>query len=232
MSVESTQPLPEGRPPRQVQDRLWLFAPNRDCMGGSAWWLETPGCAAAGVLVDCPGLTQANLAFLAERGSGQVVLTSREGHGRIRRIQDALSWPVLVQEQEAYLLPGLALETFGREHRIAPGLTLRWTPGPTPGSAVLLADATAQQPPVLFCGRLLSPVAPDRALPLRSRRSFHWGRWLNSLEDLRAWIPSEPPLWLASGAGLGALRGEALIPCLQERLAALDLLSLRDQPMP
>jgi len=230
MSVESTQPLPEGRPPRQVQERLWLFAPNRDCMGGSAWWLETPGCSAAGVLVDCPGLTQANLSFLAERGPGQIVLTSREGHGRIRRLQEALSWPLLVQEQEAYLLPGAPLQTFARVHSLASGLILRWTPGPTPGSSVLLADAQPGQPSVLFCGRLLSPVAPDQALPLRSRRSFHWGRWLNSLAELRAWLPAEPSVWLASGAGLGALRGEALIPSLQERLAALELASLRDQP--
>jgi glyoxylase-like metal-dependent hydrolase (beta-lactamase superfamily II) len=232
MSVESLPPLPEGRPPRQVQEKLWLFAPNRDCTGGSAWWLETPhGAAGAGVLIDCPGLTQANVAFLAERGPGQIVLTSREGHGRIRRLQEALSWPVLVQEQEAYLLPGLTLKTFGREHGLAPGLTLLWTPGPTPGSSVLLADAQLGQPSVLFCGRLLSPVGPDQALPLRTRRSFHWGRWLNSLEQLKAWLPAEPALWLASGAGLGALRGEALIPSLQERLAALSLDALRDQPM-
>ncbi|MEN9767936.1 MBL fold metallo-hydrolase [Vulcanococcus sp.] len=230
MSVASTQPLPEGRPPRQVQEHLWLFAPNRDCMGGSAWWLETAD--GGGVLVDCPGLTQANLSFLSERPAGQIVLTSREGHGRLRRLQSSLGWPVFVQEQEAYLLPGLAVETYGSEQHLAPGLRLRWTPGPTPGSAVLLADAQTDQPAVLFCGRLLSPVAPGQALPLRTRRSFHWGRWIQSLQDLQAWIPADPALQLASGAGLGALRGEALIASFQEQLTRLDLAALRDQPAP
>jgi hypothetical protein len=47
---------------------------------------------------------------------------------------------VLVQEQEAFLLPGVkALETFGLEHALAPGLRLLWTPGPSPGACVLHA---------------------------------------------------------------------------------------------
>jgi hypothetical protein len=80
---------------------LWLFAPNRDSQGGSAWLLETPELD---LLIDCPALSQANLAFLASRGrradaagSGRIVLTGREGHGRCRRLQEQLGWPVVVQ---------------------------------------------------------------------------------------------------------------------------------------
>jgi len=96
-----------GRPPQAVRADLWLFAPNRDSQGGSSWWLQRPlPDGACGVLIDCPALSEANLSFLRQRGPGWIVLTGREGHGRCRRLQEALGWPVWVQEQEAYLLPG------------------------------------------------------------------------------------------------------------------------------
>ena len=34
-----TTALEPGRLPQQLRDDLWLFPPNRDCQGGSAWWL-------------------------------------------------------------------------------------------------------------------------------------------------------------------------------------------------
>jgi glyoxylase-like metal-dependent hydrolase (beta-lactamase superfamily II) len=136
-------------------------------------------------------------------------LTSREGHGRSRRFQEALGWPVLVQEQEAYLLPGVKqLQTFDNELALSPDLRLLWTPGPTPGSCVLHAGGAVD---VLFCGRLLSPTGPGAAAPLPTARSFHWGRWQHSLKKLKAWLPQGSPRWIASGAGLGALAGEKLI---------------------
>jgi glyoxylase-like metal-dependent hydrolase (beta-lactamase superfamily II) len=215
-----------GRSPRLVQEGLWLFAPSRESQGGSAWWLEPPAAGGAGVLIDCPAFTDANLGFLQERSAGRIVLTGREGHGRLRRFQEALGWPVHVQEQEAYLLPGVQqLIGFGPQAELEPGLRLLWTPGPSPGAAVLLAE----QASILFCGRLLSPLAPGQAGPLRTRRSFHWDRWLRSLETLRNWLPPEQPQWLASGAGLGALRGEALVPSARLMLQQLDLVALADQ---
>jgi hypothetical protein len=87
----------------------------------------------------------------------------------------------------------------------------------------------AEQPGILFCGRLLSPLAPGQAGPLRTRRSFHWGRWLRSLDRLRAWLPPGQPHWLASGAGLGALRGEVLVPSARALLDQLDLDALATQ---
>ena len=234
MSLLQSQPAAAGRPPRAVREGLWLFAPNRDAQGGSAWWLAC-GAGRGGMLIDCPAFTEANLAFLQQqgegrKGEGRILLTGREGHGRVRRFQEALGWPVLVQEQEAYLLPGVQrLEPFGAERDLGDGLQLRWTPGPTPGAAVLLAHGAGVADSVLFCGRLLSPSAPGQAAPLRTRRSFHWGRWLRSLEQLRAWLPPEAPQWLASGAGLGLLRGEALIPNARAMLDGLNLAALVDQ---
>jgi glyoxylase-like metal-dependent hydrolase (beta-lactamase superfamily II) len=165
------------------------------------------------VLIDCPPLTQATITALKELAANRqarILLTSREGHGRLRRLQEQLDWPVLVQEQEAYLLPNVErLDCFKDEHTTASGLRLLWTPGPTPGSAVVLAPAPVE---LLFCGRLLTPLAPGCLGPLRHARTFHWPRQLASLAKLRSWISPESSPQLASGAALGALRGERLVP--------------------
>ena len=204
-----TSALEPGRPPQQLRQNLWLFPPNRDCQGGSAWWLDADP---EPVLIDCPPLTQATLTALKELAGDRqprILLTSREGHGRLRRLQERFGWPVLVQEQEAYLLPNVdPLDTFADEHTTVGELRLLWTPGPTPGSCVVHApDAD-----LLFCGRLLTPLGPEQLGPLRHGRTFHWPRQLASLERLRGWLPSDASPALASGAGLGALRGERLVP--------------------
>ena len=225
-------PLEPGRPPQPVRPNLFLFAPNRDSQGGSAWWLEL---ADRDLLIDGPALSEANLAFLRQRAARRgatapppwIVLTGREGHGRCRRLQQALGWPVLVQEQEAYLLPGVApLHTFAAEHQLAEGVRLLWTPGPSPGSCVLHvrvgADGGTEAVDGLFCGRLLVPLAPGRLGPLISRRTFHGPRQLRSLARLRAWLPTGSPEWIATGAGLGALRGEKLVGQGAALLAGID----------
>jgi hypothetical protein len=212
-----------------VRPGLWLFAPNRDSQGGSAWCYEA---ADLDVLVDVPALSAANLAWLRQRSSqrsGWIVLSGRHGHGRIRALQEAIGWPVLVQEQEAYLLPSVAAVTrFSASHRLTPDLALLWTPGPSPGACVLHARGGAAGDG-LFCGRLLVPISPGRLAPLRRTGSFHWPRQLRSLEQLRQWLPAGSPGWIASGAGLGALRGEKLLLEGSARLAELDVEALRSQ---
>ena len=132
----------------------------------------------------------------------RILLTSREGHGRLRRLQERFGWPVLVQEQEAYLLPNVEpLDTFAEEHTTSSGLRLLWTPGPTPGSCVVHAPA----PDLLFCGRLLTPLGPGQLGPMRHGRTFHWPSQLNSLaRRLRIGFLQMPvPNWLL-GLRLGA----------------------------
>ena len=208
-----------GRSPREVRPGLWLFAPNRDIQGGSSWLLATAG---GDLLIDCPGFTAANLEFLQGRGGeGTLVLTSREGHGRCRRIQEATGWRVLVQEQEAYLLPTLRrLEVFAAEHHLAAGIRLLWTPGPTPGACVV--HAVGPWGDLLFCGRLLLAVGPGALAPLRTSRSFHWPRQLTSIERLKTWLPAGSPAEIACGGGLGALRGEVLVHDGVALLSAID----------
>ena len=199
-----------GNPPQRLREGLWVFPPNRDCNGGTAWWL---GCEPEPVLIDCPPLTKATIGALEQLSLGRqarILLTSREGHGRVRALQDALGWPVLVQEQEAYLLPGLtSLDSFAEEHTTVAGMRLLWTSGPTPGSCVVFAPHPWN---VLFCGRLLIPVAFRQLAPLKDRRTFHWPRQLKSLEKLRQWIPSDVRPALASWAALGLLRGQKIAP--------------------
>jgi glyoxylase-like metal-dependent hydrolase (beta-lactamase superfamily II) len=218
--------LETGRPPSAVLPGLWLFAPNRDSQGGSAWLLET---ADLDLLIDCPALSQANLAFLASHGrragaavAGRIVLTGRDGHGRCRRLQELLGWPVVLQEQEAYLLPGVDQRfTFAGELELAPGVRLLWTPGPSPGACVLHVQGKGPQGDGLFCGRLLVPVGPGALAPLRRRNTFHWSRQVASVERLRRWLPAGSPGWIASGAGLGALRGGRIVTGAEALLASL-----------
>ncbi len=229
MAGSSFPPSPgrAGRPPRQVRPGLWLFPPNPDTWGGSSWLLET---SAGDVLIDCPPDSPESLRFLAERARhtrGWIVLLGREGHGHCRRVQEPLGWPVLVQEQEAYLLPGVAeLVAFGTEHRLLEGLDLLWTPGPSPGAAVLHARGGVAGPlDGLFCGRLLVPMAPGQLAPLPSPRGFHLPRQQRSVVALCHWLPPGSPQWIATGAGLGALRGEVLVPDGARVLASLAALA-------
>ncbi|MFO0076428.1 MAG: MBL fold metallo-hydrolase [Cyanobacteriota bacterium] len=203
-----------------------MFPPNPRTHGGSSWFLETRG---GGLLVDTPPDSEATFAFLearAQASPGWIVLLGRDGHGSCRRVQERMGWPVLVQEQEAYLLPGLPrLESFARDHQLAEGVDLLWTPGPSPGACVVHVRRAGWDG--LFCGRLLVPLAPGRLGPLRHRRSFHWSRQLESVERLRRWLPAGSPEWVATGAGLGALRGEKLVAAASQMLRELDLEELR-----
>ena len=64
-----------GRPPRPVRSDLWLFAPNRDNQGGSAWFLEHSD---GDLLVDVPaphaGIVEEITVTLGERFDRGAVL--------------------------------------------------------------------------------------------------------------------------------------------------------------
>ncbi len=196
-------------PPKMLREGLWVFPPNLTSNSSTSWWL---GCNPEPVLIDCPPLTTKTIEALRKLSLGRaarILLTNREGHGRVRELQAELGWPVLVQEQEAYLLPGLSgLESFVEEHTTISGVSSLWTPGPTPGSCVFYAPEPWN---VLFCGRLLIPVGPNQLASLANSRTFHWTRQQKSVKKLREWIPPNRFPDLASGAGLGALGGSELV---------------------
>jgi glyoxylase-like metal-dependent hydrolase (beta-lactamase superfamily II) len=187
---------------------LWAFPPSRDSDGGSAWLMHS--AAGLAVLVDVPLLNDENLNFLRLQPPGLVVLSHRQGHGRCRRLQQALGWPVLVQEQEAYLLPTLEdRRVFADQLELEPGLSLLWTPGPSPGSCCL--HWQQGQRDVLFSGRLFWPAAGGGLAVQRTAVTFHWPRLLASAKRLQAWLPPLSPAEIACAAGLGPLRGGKLV---------------------
>ena len=185
-----------------------MFPPNETCNGGTSWWLQSDP---EPVLIDCPPLTKDIVQFLRKLSSNslpRIILTNREAHGRVTELHSQLGWPVLVQDQEAYLLPGIKkLETFSESYQTVAGLRLLWTPGPTPGSCVVLAPSPWN---VLFCGRLLIPTKLDQLKPFRTRTTFHWTRYQKSLQKLRQWIPWEQRPLLASGVSNSNNQGGVL----------------------
>ncbi len=194
--------------PKQLNEGIWVFPVDKESNSSRSWWL---GCAPEPVLIDCPPCNQSNIEILRKLSLGRtprIVLTNRDGHGRVSDLNETLGWPVLVQEQEAYLLPRIRkLETFSEEYVTASGLRLLWTPGPTPGSCVVYAPDPWN---VLFCGSLLIPVKTNHLLALRTRKTFHWTRQQKSLKKLRTWLPPESKPGLASGGGVDSQGGGVL----------------------
>ena len=176
----------------------------------SAWFLWIDN---APVLIDCPQISEEVINDLKELSRGfcpKVLLTNRNSHQEASILNKKLGWDLIVQEQEAYLLPNVNnLETFSDELTISSGIRILWTPGPTPGSCVLYAPAPWN---VLFCGRLLIPLSNSQIAPKRSRTTFHWTMQQESLLKLRNWLPLDHLPLLASGQDLELLNNEKLLP--------------------
>ena len=211
------------KPPRQVFDRIFAFAPNRDTLGGTAYFLRESNSPreSSNVLIDCPAWDATTQAFLADQGGVDwLFLTHRGGMGRVKEIQQAFGAQVLVQEQEAYLLPGLAVVTFQHELQLSPTSQAIWTCGHSPGSACLYYQDYGG---VLFSGRHLLPNAQAAPVPLRLAKTFHWPRQIQSVQALRQRFTPETLSHICPGASTGFLRGRRSIDQAYAQLAALDL---------
>jgi glyoxylase-like metal-dependent hydrolase (beta-lactamase superfamily II) len=203
--------------PRPVFNTIFAFPPNRGTMGGTAYFiLENLG----NILVDCPAWEEPNRSFLQQYGVRWLFLTHRTAIGKVKDIQQALNCQVLIQEQEAYLLPGLEITSFQHEFTLSPSSQAIWTPGHSPGSSCLYHREYGG---VLFTGRHLLPNQQGDPVPLRIAKTFHWRRQINSVQSLRDRFSSETLQHLCPGANTGFLRGQRSIDRAYERLAALDL---------
>ncbi len=176
----------------------------------SAWFVSLDN---APVLIDCPKINEEVINDLQELSGGaspKVFLSNRDSHHEASILHRQLGWPLIVQEQEAYLLPNVdALETFSDELVLSSGARILWTPGPTPGSCVLHLPSPWN---VLFCGRLLIPLSNDQISPIRTRSTFHWTMQQESLIKLCNWLPRDQFPLLASGKNLHLLGNEMLLP--------------------
>lgn len=200
---------------RDQASTIFAFPPNRETLGATAYLIvenET------NILIDCPAADEDNLTFLKATGSVQwLVFTHRTGIGRAREMQQALNCQILIQEQEAYLLPGLNVTTFQQQYPLTPQFEVIWTPGHSPGSACVYYRGLGG---VLFTGRHLLPNSEGALEPIRTAKTFHWTRQLQSVQKLRHYLEAEtathpansPSLnYICPGANTGFLRGKLAI---------------------
>lgn len=214
MSLESNlshPPLsiksPLAKLPTEILPGIFAFPPNRDTLGGTAYLIVTNS---GNMLVDSPAWNDTNRQFIIDRGGiNWLAITHRGGIGQAAQIATALNCEVIIQEQEAYLLPGLKLTTFQDKFDINDSIHAIWTPGHSPGAMCIYYAGAGG---VLFTGRHLLPDSQGAAVPLRTAKTFHWPRQLRSVEAVWQQFPAQQPLsHICPGANAGLLRGRGSI---------------------
>lgn len=196
---------------------VFAFPPNRDTLGGTAYLIVNE----VNILVDCPAWDEANQAFLEEQGGVDwLFLTHRGAIGKVREIQQATGCEVLIQEQEAYLLPELTVTSFEQEFSLSSKIRAIWTPGYSPGSACLYYDYFGG---VLFAGRHLLPSPDGTLAPMKTAKTFHWRRQIQSVQRLVSDFSPETLQWICPGANTGFLRGKYAVEQGYQALTQLDL---------
>lgn len=190
--------------PRQICPNLYRFAPNRDTLGGTAYLLIEP---TGNILIDCPPWDEGIQQWLMNLGPVRwLCLTHREGRSaKIAAIQQSLNCDIIVQEQEAYLLPGLKVSAFREQWAIGETLTALWTPGHTPGSTCYY---WASNGGVLFTGRHLLPNPDGQLAPIRQPKTFHWPRQQASVQKIWDYVADKPLVGICPGGNVGYLRGQ------------------------
>ncbi|OUL36778.1 MBL fold metallo-hydrolase [Nostoc sp. T09] len=238
MCPSPQQPSHTAKPPRVVLsyevpfggnlssdfalNSIFAFPPNRDTLGGTSYFIVRNE---GNILIDCPALEQTNLDFLRSHGGVRwLFLTHRGAIGKTAEFQQPLGCEVVIQEQEAYLLPGLTVTTFAQELTLDSATQIIWTPGHSPGSSCL---HYSQLGGVLFSGRHLVPNQQGEPVPLRTAKTFHWPRQVKSLQYILERFTPETLQYICPGANTGFLRGKSAIDRAYLRLASLDLQALR-----
>ncbi|MFQ4136598.1 MBL fold metallo-hydrolase [Nodosilinea sp. PGN35] len=214
---------PGPKAPRTVFDTVYAFAPNRDTQGATAYFIvnNTAESLPANLLVDAPAWDDHTQEWLAAQGGVRwLLITHRGSLGRAAAIQKALGCEVVIQEQEAYLLPDTPTTPFHHSFEFDSKLQAFWTPGHSPGSACLYYSAYGG---VLFTGRHLLPSPTGNPEPLRLSKTFHWPRQLQQVQALQRRFSPETLAHICPGASTGFLRGRRTIDRAYERLQQIDI---------
>ncbi len=198
-------------------ENILAFPPNRETLGATAYFIVENQ---TNILVDCPAWDEINQTFLRERGVRLLFLTHRGAIAKAREIQEATGCDILIQEQEAYLLPGLKLTVFEREFAVSDQTYAFWTPGHSPGSSCLYDSSNDG---VLFSGRHLLPNREAAPVPHRTAKTFHWPRQINSVKSIIDRFSSSTLQYICPAANTGFLRGKGSIDRAFEQLTNLDL---------
>ncbi|NES22171.1 MAG: MBL fold metallo-hydrolase [Symploca sp. SIO3E6] len=203
--------------PQAILNNIFAFPPNRDTLGGTAYFIVENGL---NFLIDCPAWNQTNEQFLREQGGvSSLFLTHRGGIGRAKEIQDTFGCRIFIQEQEAYLLPGLEVTPFHHEFIFSDSCYAIWTPGHSPGSSCLYYAVTGG---TLFSGRHLLPNQQGEPIPLKTSKTFHWLRQMRQVESLIERFSPENLHYICPGANTGFLRGKGVIEQAYQKLSQLD----------
>jgi hypothetical protein len=211
--------------PRQLLAGLFAFRPDRDTLGATSYLILGKG---GNILLDSPPWDGVHQAFLQEMGVRWWFLTHRDSHGKsAKSIQSTLKCEILVQEQEAYLLPEIPLTPFSQEVILSANCYGFWTSGYSPGSACLY---WGEHGGVLFTGRHLLPDRQGQPMPLRTAKTFHWPRQLRNVKLIGDRFSPATLSYLCPGANTGFLRGKGLIEQPLPSLTTLDLQTLNQAP--
>ncbi len=222
-STKINQAPLNNKSPRLILPGIFAFTPNRDTLGATSYFIVDK---IGNVLLDCPAWNETNQEFIqAQGGVKSLIITHRGSIGKnVMEMQKALDCQVIVQEQEAYLLPEVEVTSFADKVKVGEDLELIWTCGHSPGSSCLYAP---QQGGILFTGRHLLPKSQTEIVPLRTAKTFHWKRQLNSIKMLCDRFSADTLKYILPGANTGYLRGQGYIDNAYEQLSGLDLEALR-----
>lgn len=217
------QPLKPAKLPRLILPDTFAFAPHKDILGGTAYLIVNKS---GNILLDCPAWNEINQQFLIDKGGfKKLIITHRNGISpQINQIKTIHQCEVIIQEQEAYLLPETTVTTFKRSLSFDSTFELIWTPGYSPGSSCLYWQ---EQEGVLFSGRHLLPTVNGEIAPLRTAKTFHWFRQLNSVRLLIDRFDEQTLKYICPGANTGFLRGKGYLDRAYQKLSNLDLSALR-----
>jgi len=222
-STEITASPGNTKVPRLIMPGIFAFTPNRDTLGATSYLIVDK---IGNILFDCPAWNDANQQFIQSHGGVEyLIISHRGGIGKnVLEMQQTLDCQVIMQEQEAYLLPEVEVKPFSESLTLSPDLELLWTPGHSPGSSCLYSQ---QQGGILFTGRHLLPKSPTEITPLRTSKTFHWRRQLDSIAKLSDRFETTDLEYILPGANTGYLRGKGYIDDAQAKLAQLNLAELR-----
>ena len=224
LPAETAQRVSEtSKPPRSVPHpnldtpSIVAFPPNRAILGGTAYGLLSDS---GNLLIDCPAWTAETETWLRDRGGVRTLfLTHRGGIANVKDIQAATGCDIIIQEQEAYLLPNLTVTTFHTHHTLPGDLEILWTSGHSPGSACLY---TPLHGGLLFTGRHLLPDRNGNPAPLRIAKTFHWKRQLKSVQFIQNRFSTDTLNYICPGSSTGYLRGATAIDNAYIKLGAID----------
>lgn len=218
-SAQSASTQQSNRSPKSpvaVWNNIFAFPPNRDTLGGTAYLIVENE---ANILIDCPAWDEDNQHFLATQGGVKwLFLTHRGAIGKTQALQKTFTCDVVIQEQEAYLLPEIPqVISFQHEINLSSTTKIFWTPGHSPGSSCLYWRECGG---VLFSGRHILPNPQGVPVPLRTAKTFHWRRQISSVELLLERFTPETLQYICPGAHVGFLRGKKAIAQPYQQLAA------------